>query len=81
MRKLKEYSLQRVITALHHNENMETLFDIELEDGRKFTVNNTHPMYIVEDGDFKFTDALATRFAKGEPMTFGEGFRRYYNFP
>jgi intein/homing endonuclease len=39
----------KVITAFHHNEKMETLFDIELEDGRKFTVNNNHPMYVVED--------------------------------
>jgi Protein of unknown function (DUF1557). len=49
---------------------MQTLFDIELEDGRSFTVNNHHPMYVVEDGDFTFTDGLAARFAKGEPITF-----------
>jgi hypothetical protein len=60
----------RVVSALHHEEKMQTLFDIELEDGRKFTVNNDHPIYVVEDGDFKFTDDLAARFAKGEPVTF-----------
>ena len=60
----------KVVTALHHSEKMETLFDIELEDGRQFTVNNTHPMYVVEDGDFTFTDELAARFAKGKPITF-----------
>ena len=27
-------------------------------------------MYVVEDGDFKFTDELAGRLAKGEPVTF-----------
>ncbi len=60
----------KVVSALHHEEKMETLFDIELEDGRKFTVNNDHPMYVVEDADFKFTDELAARFSKGEPVTF-----------
>jgi RHS repeat-associated protein len=60
----------KVVAALHHEERLETLFDIELEDGRKFTVNNTHPMYVVEDNDFKFTDDLAARFAKGESVTF-----------
>ncbi|MBX6326075.1 MAG: hypothetical protein IRY93_08560 [Chthoniobacterales bacterium] len=44
----------KVVSAVHHNEKMETLFDIELEDGRKFTVNNNHPMYVVEYGDFVF---------------------------
>ena len=29
---------------------MQTLFDIELENGRRFTVNNNHPMYVVEEG-------------------------------
>lgn len=60
----------KVVTALHHNEKLETLFDIELDDGRRFTVNNDHPIYVVEDNDFKFTDELAARFAKGEPITF-----------
>jgi len=27
-------------------------------------------MYVLEDGDFTFTDELAARFAKGEPITF-----------
>lgn len=60
----------KVVTALHHNEKVETLFDIDLEDGRRFTANNNHPMYVVEDSDFRFTDELAARFAKGEPVTF-----------
>jgi Hint domain-containing protein len=60
----------KVVAALHHEEKMQTLFDIELEDGRKFTVNNDHPMYVVEDGAFVFTDELAARFAKSEPVTF-----------
>jgi hypothetical protein len=60
----------KVVSALHHDEKLETLFDIELDDGRTFTTNNNHPMYVVEDGDFKFTDELAGRFAKGEPVTF-----------
>ena len=60
----------KVVRALHHEEKMQTLFDIELEDGRKFTVNNDHPMYVVEDGDFTITDELAARFAKGQPVTF-----------
>ncbi len=66
----------KVVEALHHNEKMETLFDIELEDGRKFTVNNNHPMYVVEDGDFKFTDELAARFAMGEQVTFQDNNER-----
>jgi RHS repeat-associated protein len=60
----------KVVNALHHDEKMQTLFDIELEDGRKFTVNNDHPMYVVEDGDFVFTSELGARFAKGEAITF-----------
>jgi RHS repeat-associated protein len=60
----------KVVSALHHNQKTETLFDIELDDGRTLTANNNHPMYVVEDGDFKFTDELAARFAKGKPITF-----------
>ena len=59
-----------VVKALHHEEKPQTLFDVELEDGRKFTVNNDHPMYVVEDGDFVFTDDLAARFGTGKPITF-----------
>lgn len=59
-----------VVKALHHEQKPQILFDVELDDGRKFTVNNDHPMYVVEDGDFVFTDELAGRFAKGEPITF-----------
>jgi hypothetical protein len=66
----KKVFFTKVLTALHHNEKMETLFDIELDDGRRFTVNNTHPMYVVEDRDFTFSDELAARFAKGKPITF-----------
>ena len=60
----------KVVSALHHAEKTQTLFDFELEDGRAVTVNNDHPMYVVEDGDFVFSDDLAARFAKGEPITF-----------
>jgi intein/homing endonuclease len=49
---------------------MQTLLDIELDDGRSFTVNNNHRMYVVDDGDFSFSDELAARFAKGEVITF-----------
>jgi RHS repeat-associated protein len=66
----KQIFSTKVMSALHHEEKMQTLFDVELEDGRRFTVNNDHPMYVVEDGDFTFTDELAARFAKGEPITF-----------
>jgi RHS repeat-associated protein len=66
----KQIFSTKVVKALHHEEKVQTLFDVELEDGRRFTVNNTHPMYVVEDGDFVFTDELAARFAKGEPVTF-----------
>jgi hypothetical protein len=41
----KEGSPSKVVSALHHEAQAETLFDIELENGRKFTVNNNHPMY------------------------------------
>jgi len=60
----------RVAKALQHEKKMQTLFDIELENGRTFTVNNNHPMYVVEDNEFILTRELATRFAKGEPVTF-----------
>jgi intein/homing endonuclease len=60
----------KVVKVLHHGEKMQTLFDIELEDGRGFTVNNDHPIYVVEDDEFTFTDELAARFAKGETITF-----------
>jgi RHS repeat-associated protein len=60
----------KVLKALHPEEKVQTLFDIELGDGRKFTVNNDHPIYIVEDGGFTFSDELAARFAKGEAITF-----------
>jgi intein/homing endonuclease len=66
----KQTSPTKVVSALHHEDQMQTLFDIELEDGRSFTVNNNHPMYVVEDQDFVFTRDLAARFAKGEPITF-----------
>jgi RHS repeat-associated protein len=66
----KKMFFTKVVSALHHEEKMQSLFDMELDDGRTFTVNNNHPMYVVEDGDFKFTDELAGRFARGEPITF-----------
>jgi RHS repeat-associated protein len=59
-----------VVRTLRHEEKPQTLFDIELEDGRTLAVNNHHPMYVVEDGDFAFSGELAARFAKGEPITF-----------
>jgi Hint module len=65
----KRSFVTKVVSALHHDEKMQTLFDIELEDGRKLTVNNDHPMYVVEDHDFVFTRDLASRLAKGEPIT------------
>jgi intein/homing endonuclease len=49
----KQIFSTKVVKTLHHEEKLQTLFDIELEDGRKFTVNNDHPMYVVEDSDFK----------------------------
>lgn len=60
----------KVLSALHHDEKIQTLFDVALEDGRSFTVNNDHPIYVVEDGDFTFSDELAARFAEGESITF-----------
>jgi Hint module len=65
----KQTFATNVLRALHHEEKMQTLFDIELENGRQFTVNNNHPMYAVQDGDFAFSDELAARFAKGEAIT------------
>ena len=59
-----------VVEALHHEERMQTLFDIELEDRRTFTVNDNHPMYVAEDEAFIFSRELATRFGNGEPITF-----------
>ena len=66
----KQIFSTKVAKTLHHEEKLQTLFDIELEDSRKFTVNNDHPIYVVEDGHFTFSDELAARFAKGEPITF-----------
>ena len=66
----KRTFVTRVVKTLHHEKQPQTLFDVELENGRKLTVNNNHPMYVVEYGDFVFTDELAARFAKGESITF-----------
>jgi RHS repeat-associated protein len=60
----------KVVNALHHEEKMQILFDVELENGRTFTVNNNHPMYVVEDDEFILTRELAARFARGAPITF-----------
>ena len=59
-----------VVEALHHEETMQTLFDIELEDRSKFTVNDNHPMYVVEDEGFVLSRELPARFGKGKPTTF-----------
>ncbi len=72
--KTRQMFFTRVVKALHHEDKLQTLFDIELEDGRRFTTNKNHPMYVVEDGDFKFTDDLAARFAKGKPITFQDSY-------
>jgi hypothetical protein len=60
----------RVIKPLHHEAKMQTLFDIELEDGRRLTVNNNHPIYVIEDDEFILTRELAACFANGQPITF-----------
>jgi Hint module len=59
-----------VVEALHHEERMQTLFDIELENRGKFTVNDYHPMYVTEDEGFIVSRELAGRFGKGKPITF-----------
>jgi intein/homing endonuclease len=59
-----------VVEALHHEERMQTLFDIELENRSKFTVNDNHPMYVVEDGGFVLSRELPARFGNGKPTTF-----------
>lgn len=59
-----------VVEALHHEEVTQTLLDIELENRRKFTVNDCHAMYVVEDEDFIFSRELADRFQNGTPVTF-----------
>lgn len=48
---------------------MQTLFDVDLENGRTFTANNDHPMYVMEDDEFILTRELEARFAEGEPIT------------
>jgi hypothetical protein len=58
----------RVVSALHDEEKVQTLFDIELEDGRRFTVNNDHPMYVFEDNDFTFTRESAASPPRGVAM-------------
>jgi intein/homing endonuclease len=59
-----------VVEALHHEERMQTLLDIDLEDRRKFTVNDCHAMYVAEDEEFIFSRDLAGRFRDGKPVTF-----------
>jgi hypothetical protein len=59
-----------VVEALHHEETMQTLFDIELENRGKFTVNDNHPMYVAEDEGFIVSRELAGRFGNGKPITF-----------
>lgn len=58
-----------VVEALHHEETMQTLFDIELEDRRKFTVNDNHPMYVAEDEKFISSRELPARLSEGRPTT------------
>src|SRR6266508_1806322 len=70
MMRARQIFSTRVVNALHHDEKMQTLFDIEMEDCRRFTDNNNHPVYAVEDDEFILTRELAARFAKGEPVTF-----------
>jgi intein/homing endonuclease len=59
-----------VLEALHHDETTQTLFDIELENRSKFTVNDNHPMYVVEDEGFVLSREFPDRFGKGKPITF-----------
>jgi intein/homing endonuclease len=59
-----------VVEALHHEETMQTLFDIELEDRRKFTVNDNHPMYVAEDERFISSRELPARLGNAKPTTF-----------
>jgi hypothetical protein len=59
-----------VMDALHHEERMQTLLDIELEDCRTITVNDNHPMYVAEDEAFIFSRDLAARFDNGQSVTF-----------
>jgi hypothetical protein len=59
-----------VVEALHHEETMQTLFDIELENGSKFTVNDNHPMYVAEDERFILSRELPARFVNGKSTTF-----------
>ena len=60
----------RVIKPLHHEAKAQTLFDIELENGRRLTVNNNHPIYVIEDDEFILSRELAARFANGQRITF-----------
>jgi intein/homing endonuclease len=59
-----------VLEALHHEERMQTLFEIELENRRKLTVNDNHPMYVAEDEGFIVSRELPGRFGNGKPITF-----------
>jgi hypothetical protein len=70
--KAKQIFSTKVVSALHHEDKMQTLFDIQLEDGRSFTVNNDHPMYVVEDRDFTFTNGRGVHSGKQN------GVRAYY---
>jgi hypothetical protein len=59
-----------VVAALHHEETMQTLFDIELEDRRRVTVNDNHAMYVAEDERFIVSRELPGRLGNGKPITF-----------
>src|SRR5439155_25445297 len=54
-----------VVEALHHEEKIQTLFEIELEDRRRVTVNDNHPMYVAEDERFIVSRELPGRFGNG----------------
>lgn len=59
---------------------MQTLFDIDLENGRTFTVNNNHRIYVIEDDEFVLTRELAARFVKGDGITFEDNNNQPVNY-
>ena len=41
-----------VTETLHHDARNQQLYKVKLEDGRSFTVNDNHPIYVAESGLF-----------------------------
>jgi hypothetical protein len=67
-----EMGFAPITATLHHksHESSGILFTFETEDGRKFTSNDIHPIYLIEDRHYVRAAKLHQRWLGGETLTF-----------